>query len=147
MSKKVRGSASVRTGKTTLSIKEKLKVLDCAKENPKESCRTLSTKLNVGKTQITTILKHEAEICVSYATFRRNNKRARQGRDTRKLPMFCTNGILWLEDLLFQSMDQCSKKSQLKLQNDWQSLNMLISRHQADGLRNGNTLWYFSMCY
>ena len=79
MSKKERGGASVRTGKTTLSI-EKLKVLDCAKENPKENCRTISAKFNVGKTQIATILKHEAEIRASYATFRGNNKRARQGR-------------------------------------------------------------------
>ena len=79
MSKKERGGASVRTGKTTLSI-EKLKVLDCAKENPKESCRTISAKFNVAKTQIATILKHEAEIRASYATFRGNNKRARQGR-------------------------------------------------------------------
>ena len=80
MSKKERGGASVRTRKTTLSIEEKLKVLDCAKENPKESCRTLSANINVGKIQIATILKHETEIRASYATFCGNNKRARQGR-------------------------------------------------------------------
>ena len=34
MSKKERGGASVRTGKTTLSIEEKLKVLDYAMQNP-----------------------------------------------------------------------------------------------------------------
>ena len=45
MSEKERDGASVKTGKTTLSIEEKLKVLDCAKENPKESCRTLSANL------------------------------------------------------------------------------------------------------
>ena len=80
MSKKERSSNSVRTGKTTLSIKEKLKVLDCAKGNQKDSYRTLSAKLNVGKIQTATILKHEAEIRASHATFRGNNKRAQQGR-------------------------------------------------------------------
>ena len=80
MSKKERGGASVRTGKTTPSIEEKLKVLDGAKENLKESCRTLSAKFNVGKTQIAIVLKHEAEIRASYATFRGNNKRAQQSR-------------------------------------------------------------------
>ena len=34
----------------------------------------------MGKTQIATILKHEAEVRASYATFRGNNKRVRQGR-------------------------------------------------------------------
>ena len=60
MSKKESGGASVRTGKTKLSIEGKLKVLDCAKENPKESCRTLPAKFNVGKTQIAAVSKHEA---------------------------------------------------------------------------------------
>ena len=40
-----------------LSIEQKLKVLDYAKENPKERCRTLSTKFSVRKTQIAAILK------------------------------------------------------------------------------------------
>ena len=80
MPRKERGGASVRTGKTTLSVEEKLEVLDCGKENLKESCRTLSAKFNVGETQIATILKHEAEIRSSYSTFRGNNERARQGR-------------------------------------------------------------------
>ena len=67
-----------------LSIEQKLKVLDYAKENPKESWRTLSTKFSVGKTQIATNLKNETELRAAYATYRGNNpgnnKRARQGR-------------------------------------------------------------------
>ena len=67
-----------------LSIEQKLKVLDYAKENPKESCRTLSTKFSVGKTQIATILKKGTELRAAYYTYRGNNpgnnKRARQGR-------------------------------------------------------------------
>ena len=65
MSKQQRsGSAKhTKTGtKTTLSIEQKLKVLDYAKDNPKESCRTLSTKFSVGKTQIAAILKNETEL-------------------------------------------------------------------------------------
>ena len=83
MSKQQR-SGSAKHTKTTLSIEQKLKVLDCAKENPKESCRTLSTKFSVGKTQIAAILKNETELRAAYATYRGNNpgnnKRARQGR-------------------------------------------------------------------
>ena len=56
MSKQQR-SGSAKHTKTTLSIEQKLKVLDYAEENPKESCRTLSTKFSVGKTQIAAILK------------------------------------------------------------------------------------------
>ena len=77
-------SGSVKHTKTMLSIEQKLKVLDYAKENPKESCRTLSTKFSVGKTQITTILKNGTALRAEYATYRGNNpgsnKRARQGR-------------------------------------------------------------------
>ena len=83
MSKQQR-SGSAKHTKTTLSIEQKLKVLDYAKENPKESCRTLSTKFSVGKTQIAAILKNETELRAAYATYRGNNpgnnKRARQGR-------------------------------------------------------------------
>ena len=67
-----------------LSIEQKLKVLDYAKENPKESCRTLSTNFSVRKTQIAAILKNETELLAAYAMYRGNNpgnnKRARQGR-------------------------------------------------------------------
>ena len=77
-------SGSVKHTKTMLSIEQKLKVLDYAKENPKESCRTLSTKFSVRKTQIATILKNETALRAEYATYRGfnpgNNKRARQGR-------------------------------------------------------------------
>ena len=79
MSKQQR-SGSAKHIKTTLSIEQKLKVLDYAKDNPKESCRTLSTKFSVGKTQIAAILKNETELRAAYATYRGNNKRARQGR-------------------------------------------------------------------
>ena len=57
MISKQQRSGSAKHTKTTLSIEQKLKVLDYAKENPKESCRTLFTKFSVGKTQIAAILK------------------------------------------------------------------------------------------
>ena len=83
MSKQQR-SGSARHTETTVSIEQKLKVLDCAKENPKESCRTLSTKFSVGKTPIAAILKNETELRAAYATYRGNNpgnnKHARQRR-------------------------------------------------------------------
>ena len=83
MSKQQR-SGSAKHRKTTLSAEQKLKVLDYAKENPKESCRTLSTKFSVGKTQTAAILKNETELRAAYARYRGNNpgnnKRARQGR-------------------------------------------------------------------
>ena len=83
MSKQQRSGCAKHT-KTKLSVEQKLNVLDYAKENPKESCRTLSTKFSVGKTQIAAILKNETELRAAYATYRGNNpgnnKRARQGR-------------------------------------------------------------------
>ena len=92
MSKEQR-SGSAKHTKTTLSIEQKLKVLDYAKENPKESCRTLSTKFSVGKTQIAAILKNETELRAAYATYRGNNpgnnKRARQGRYQEINEAFC----------------------------------------------------------
>ena len=73
MSKQQR-SGSAKHTKTTLSIEQKLKVLDYAKENPKESCRTLSC----------CYFKNETELRAAYATYRGNNpgnnKRARQDR-------------------------------------------------------------------
>ena len=83
MSKQQR-SGSAKHTKTTLSIEKKLKVLDYAKENSKESCRTMCTKFSVGKTQIAAILKNETELRAVYPTYRGNNpgnyKRARQGK-------------------------------------------------------------------
>ena len=93
-----KGGDSVRTGKTTLAIEEKMKALDCAKENPKESCRTLSAKFNVGKTQIATILNMRLKYVRVMPHFAEIT-RERDKVDNRKLTMFCTNGILWLEDL------------------------------------------------
>ena len=61
-----------------------MKVLDYAKENLKESCRTLSIKFSVRKTQIAAILKNETELRAMYAMYHGNdlgnNKRAHQGR-------------------------------------------------------------------
>ena len=71
----------------------------------------------MGKTQIATILKHEAEIRASYATFAEITREIDKV-DTRKLTMFCRKGILWLEDLLIQSMDQCSKND-VKASSGW----------------------------
>ena len=117
MLSKQQRSGSAKHTKTMLSIEQKLKVLDYAKENPKESCRTLSTKFSVGKTQIATILKtrlnyvqrtlHIVEITNVLVKV-----------DIRRSMKLCTDGIHWQENLLFLSMDQCSRKKQLKLRNN-----------------------------
>ena len=95
MSKQQR-SGSAKHTKTTLSIEQKLKVLDYAKENPKESCRTLSTKFSVGKTQIAAILKNETELRASSLhiveiTLEITNMHVKV--DIRRSTKLCTNGI------------------------------------------------------
>ena len=97
MISKQQRSGSAKHTKTTLSIEQKLKVLDYAKENPKESCRTLSTKFSVGKTQIAAILKNETGLRAAYATYRGNitmeitNVLVKV--DIRRSTKLCTNGI------------------------------------------------------
>ena len=81
-----------------LSIEKKLKVLDYVKENPKESCRTLSTKFSVRKTQIAAILKNETELPAAYAmyleiTLEITNVLVKI--DIRRSVKLCTNGIHW----------------------------------------------------
>ena len=120
MLSKQQPSGSAKHTKTMLSIEQKLKVLDYAKENPKESCRTLSTKFSVGKTQIATILKTRLNyvprtLHIVEITLEITNVLVKV--DIRRSIKLCTNGIHWEENLLFLSMDQCSRKKQLKLRN------------------------------
>ena len=84
MLSKQQRSGSTKHTNPMMSSEQKLKVLDYAKQNPKESCRPLSTKFSVGKTQIATILKNEIELRAAYATYHGNNpgnnKRSHHGR-------------------------------------------------------------------
>ena len=90
-------SGDAKHTKTTLSIEQKLKVLDYAKENPKESCRTLSTKFSVGKTTDCCYFKktrlnylsralHIVEITVEITNVLLKV-------DIRRSTKLCTNGI------------------------------------------------------
>ena len=71
---------SGKISKHTLSIEEKIEVLNYARSHPSESCRKLSLKFAVGKTQISNLLKNEAKVRQTYAEFRGTNKSARSGK-------------------------------------------------------------------
>ena len=97
----------------------------------------------MAKTQIATILKHEAEIRASYATFRRNNKRARQGRYQE------VNDVLYkwysmargsLVPVNGPMLQKETTEIAKRLTNTWMCWFQGIKR---DGLRNGKTLIVF----
>ena len=98
MSKQQRyGNAKHTKATLSIAIEQKVKVLDYAKQNPKESCRTLSTKFSVGKTQIAAILKKTRLNYVSRTlhimeiTLEITNVLGKV--DIRRSTKFCTNGI------------------------------------------------------
>ena len=146
MSKQQR-SGSAKHTKTTLLIEQKFKVLDYAKENPKESCRTLSAKFSVGKTQIAAILKNETELRTAYATYRgnnpENNKRARQGRYQEinealyKWYSLARESLVPINGPILQ--EEAAEIAKQLAKNP----NMLNSRFQVNGLRNGKPLTVF----
>lgn len=66
--------------KKTLTLAEKIKLLDYKKGNPKASCREIAEIFNVGKTSVSTIIKKEESIRKNFASFKGNAKRARHGK-------------------------------------------------------------------
>ena len=64
--------------KKTLTIKEKLKLLDANKKTA-QSCRQLADQFCIGKTAATKFIKNEVSICQEYEHFKGNLKRKRTG--------------------------------------------------------------------
>ena len=60
---------SRKISKHTLSIEEKIEVLDYARSHPSESCRKLSLKFAVGKTQISNLFKMKQKLDRHMLTF------------------------------------------------------------------------------
>ena len=69
-----------RLPKKTLSLSDKVKVLDFKKGNPKKSCREIAEIFKIGKTAASEILKSEVQIRRDFESFRGDNKRKRQGK-------------------------------------------------------------------
>ena len=71
---------SARLQRKTLSLSEKIELLDDKKSNPTISCRDIAEIFNIGKTSAETIIKNEEKICKDYASFEGNRKRIRLGK-------------------------------------------------------------------
>ena len=71
---------SARLQRKTLSLSEKIELLDDKKSNPTISCRDIAEIFNTGKTSAETIIKNEEKICKDYASFEGNRKRIRLGK-------------------------------------------------------------------
>ncbi|XP_068671286.1 tigger transposable element-derived protein 4-like [Montipora foliosa] len=66
--------------KKTLTLEEKIRVLDHAEKNPKVGYRKLEELFGVGKTKIAALIKDKRTIRAQYETFfSANNKRSRDG--------------------------------------------------------------------
>ena len=64
-----------RLQKKTLTLEEKIRVLDHAEKNPKVGCSKLAELLSVGKTQIAALIKDKRNVRAQYETFgSANNK-------------------------------------------------------------------------
>ena len=69
-----------RLQRKTLSLSEKIKLLDYKKSNPTIGCREIAEIFNVGKTSAATIIKNEEKLRKGYANFEGNRKRICQGK-------------------------------------------------------------------
>ena len=73
-------SLSARLQRKTLSLSEKIKLLDYKKSNPMIGCRDIAEIFNIGKTSAATIIKNVEKLRKDYASFEGNSKRIRQGK-------------------------------------------------------------------
>ena len=71
---------SGRLQKKTLTLHEKVKVLNYKKEHPKLSCRDVAESFKIGKTAAATIIRNEVKRRKDYASFQGNTKRNRHGK-------------------------------------------------------------------
>ena len=70
-----------RLQKKTLTLEEKIRVLDHAEKNPKVGCRKLASLFSVGKRHIAALIKDKRNVRAQYETFRSaNNKRSQDGK-------------------------------------------------------------------
>ena len=71
---------SARLQRKTLSLSEKIHLLDYKKSNPTIDCRDIAEIFNIGKTSAATIIKNEEKLRKDYASLEGNRKRIRQGK-------------------------------------------------------------------
>ena len=71
---------SARLKRKTLSLNEKINLLDHKKSNPTIGCRDVAEIFNIGKTSAATRIKNEEKLRKDYASFAGNRKRIRQGK-------------------------------------------------------------------
>ena len=70
-----------RLQKKTLTLEEKVHVLDHAEKNPKVGCRKLAELFSVGKMRIVALIKDKQNVRAQYETFcSANNKRLQDGK-------------------------------------------------------------------
>ena len=69
---------SARLQRKTLSLSEKIKLLDYKKSNPMIGCRDIAEIFNIGKISAATIMKNEEKFRKYYANFEGNRKKIRQ---------------------------------------------------------------------
>ena len=94
--------------KKTLSLDEKVTLIDFAKGNSNFECKTLVEIFKIRKTAATNILKEEKSIRSQHELFRKKSKkRNRPGKSTKKSMTFYTCGIRDVVLQIFIQMAQC----------------------------------------
>ena len=74
-------SKDARVKYKTLTLEERIAVLNHAKGNPKHGCRKIAEIFGVGKTQIAAVFKDETNIRARYESISQSGyKRARDGK-------------------------------------------------------------------
>ena len=80
-----------KLSKKTLSLDEKMKLLEFDRSNPNFGCRKLAEKFKIGKTAAANIVKEEKSIRSQHALFREKSKKRNRPGKYQKI-----NGILYL---------------------------------------------------
>ena len=71
---------SARLQRKTLSLSEKIKLLDYKKSNPTIGCRDIAEIFNIGKTSAATIIKNEEKLRIDFTSFEGSRKRICQAK-------------------------------------------------------------------
>ena len=93
--------------KNTLSLGDRVKLIDYAKKNPSVGTRRIAEIFKCGRMQVQAILKAKESMIADFETnAHASNKRSHFTR----LPILYTSGIVWPESDLYQCQALCYRQ-------------------------------------
>ena len=102
--------AEKQAQKNTLSLGDRVKLIDYAKKNPGVGTRRIAEIFKCGRTQVQTILKAKESIIADFETNALHQESTLAVQGTKTSTMLYTSGIVWPESDLYQCQALCYRQ-------------------------------------